>query len=59
MAGIIADPECDGFYGVYAGGSETILPPPQYDMTKMVQYMKQKGKLYFELTEKEKEQFMI
>ena len=58
MARIIADPECEGFNGLYAGGSLP-LPPPQYDMVGMVRYMKQQNKSYFDLTKDEKEQFLI
>ena len=53
MNNIIADPECKGFCGLYAGGPSEILPPSEYDLGKLAKYLKERQKKYTELTSEE------
>lgn len=60
MKGIIADPECPGFHGIYVGGKDAVpLPQSNVKYNALAVYLKKHNKLYADLSKEEKIKFGI
>lgn len=59
MERIIPDPDFEEFDGIYVGDNENVLPFSKYDLSKLGSYMREKNKLFNELSKEELKSFEI
>ena len=61
MNNIMPEPDFDSFDGVYAGSNDSdyIMPPTQYNLSALAEFMRKHEKKYEELSKDEIEQFKL
>ncbi len=58
MTEIIPDPDIKEFDGVYAGG-EKRLPPNEYNLSRLAEYLRKTNKKFSDLSKEEKKAFIL
>ena len=58
MTEIIPDPDIKEFDGVYVGGKKR-LPPNEYNLSRLAEYLQKKNKKFSDLSKEEKKAFIL